>query len=147
MLVGAVLTPQRADDAKLGKGGSASEHRDEPLVLALCKSVLRDESRGDRRVAGTRSDFGHQAATRLRIDSSRRTPSLEPRRSLQARSGCGIMPSTFPFSPMMPAIFRSEPFGFASTLMFPLASAYLKTTRPSPSRRSSTSLVATNRPS
>ena len=44
------------------------------------------------------------------------------------RSGCGIMPRTLRWLFTMPAILFSEPFGFASGVTCPFASAYRKTT-------------------
>src|SRR3954467_7702375 len=147
MLVRAMLAPQCTHNAQLGERRRAPEHGNQPLVLDPGESVLGDQRRCNDRIAGSGRNLRHQAATLLRMDSNSRTPSSEPSSELQARSGCGIMPSTLPASLTMPAMFRSEPLGLASALVLPIASAYLKITRPSPSRRSITSGAATKRPS
>src|SRR5205814_1637699 len=142
-----MLAPERAHHAQLGESRITTEHCDQTVEFALRQAVLGDQRRRNQRITGARFDFGHQAATRARMDSRRRAPSLEPSKALQARSGCGIRPSTLPSSLMMPAMLRSDPFGFASALGFPLASAYLKITLPSASSSSRISLGATKRPS
>jgi hypothetical protein len=52
VLVRAVLVPEGADDAELGEGRFAAEHRDETLVLFGGQPVLGDQRRSDARVAG-----------------------------------------------------------------------------------------------
>src|SRR4029453_3613452 len=52
-------------------------------------------------------------------DCHKRRPSSPPISASQARSGCGIIPSTFPRSLMMPAILRSLPLGLASAVTAP----------------------------
>src|SRR5262245_31668050 len=49
-------------------------------------------------------------------------PSLQPSALSEARSGWGIMPSTFPSRLVIPAILLSEPFGFDSSVIAPPAS-------------------------
>src|SRR2546423_12164655 len=64
-------------------------------------------------------------ATAARVAASERKisrPSLEPNRSSQARSGCGIRPSTSRELLQMPAILSREPFGFAASMAFPSGS-------------------------
>src|SRR5215207_8249009 len=50
-------------------------------------------------------------------------PSEEPSRSSQARSGCGIMPSTLRSREQMPAMDSREPLTFASSVSRPFAPA------------------------
>jgi hypothetical protein len=49
-------------------------------------------------------------------------PSVFPNKEEQALSGCGIIPNTFLASLHMPAMFRTEPFGFASGTTLPSSS-------------------------
>ena len=49
-------------------------------------------------------------------------PSFDPKSSSQARSGCGIIPKTFPSLLQIPAIFEREPFGLASSVVSPVSS-------------------------
>ena len=51
-------------------------------------------------------------------------PSSLPSSGSQARSGCGIRPATLRRSLQMPAMFCSEPLGFALSVRFPFASQY-----------------------
>src|SRR5207244_5485440 len=64
----------------------------------------------------------HHTATRAKAwMAERRTasPSSPPSTASQARSGCGIMPTTFPRALEIPAIFPSEPFGLAAAVTRP----------------------------
>src|SRR5213593_465919 len=54
--------------------------------------------------------------------ASIRYPSVPPSRASTHRSGCGISPRTLPVSFVTPAIFPSEPFGFAATVTTPRSS-------------------------
>ena len=65
------------------------------------------------------------------------SPSADPRSGSTARSGCGIMPRTFPSALTIPAMSRIEPLGLASGSGSPRASTYRNTTRPSASSLSS----------
>ena len=56
-------------------------------------------------------------------------PSLEPSKSSQALSGCGISPNTFRSRLQMPAILSREPFGLADSVIFPSRSQYRRTIR------------------
>ena len=51
----------------------------------------------------------------------RRRPSALPSAGSQARSGCGIRPTTLRASLQMPAIALTDPFGFASSSTSPAA--------------------------
>ena len=68
-------------------------------------------------------------------------PSAEPSRCSLDRSGCGIIPSTFLPGFRIPAMFDSDPFGFASDVTAPLAAAYRNAIRSSASSRFSSSGV------
>jgi hypothetical protein len=57
-----VLAPERADDAELGEGRLAPEHRDEYLVFVLRETVLGHQCRRDDRVARPRLDAHRQGA-------------------------------------------------------------------------------------
>ena len=66
MLVGAVLTPQRADDTELSEGGSTAEHADESVVFVTSQSVLANELGGDFRIARPRFYAGHLRRQRVK---------------------------------------------------------------------------------
>src|SRR6185437_15807784 len=74
-----------------------------------------------------------QTETRARTDSNNARPSLEPRSGSTARSGCGIIPRTFPASLTMPAMARVEPLGLHHSSVSAAPARYRNTTRPSPS--------------
>src|SRR5207302_11193714 len=54
VLIGAMLAPQRGEDAQLGQGGRPAQHGLDPPELFGGEVVLADERRRDRRVAGKR---------------------------------------------------------------------------------------------
>ena len=61
---------------------------------------------------------------RLRaIDWNSSSPSADPSSASLERSGWGIMPSTLRPSLSTPAMFSSEPLGFASAVISPAAVA------------------------
>src|SRR5215831_5251774 len=53
------------------------------------------------------------------IDINTSRPSSLPNLSSAQRSGCGIIPNTFPSALRIPAILSMEPFGFASAATLP----------------------------
>src|SRR5690606_31776580 len=133
VLVAAVLGPQRAEDAQLRVRGLAAQDLEDPAVLLRRDAVLRDQLRGDGRVARPRRGCDRRllplahgrpagsvarasrpasaaaarpASTCARMDSNTPTPSVEPSSASTARSGCGMRPSTLPASLTMPAIPR-----------------------------------------
>ena len=61
------------------------------------------------------------AATASIIERKIFSPSLLPRRSSHARSGWGISPKTFRCRLQIPAMFSTEPFGFADASIRPSA--------------------------
>jgi len=94
MLVGAVLAPQRADDAKLGEGRVAPEHGNEALVFFRREPVLADERGRDDRIAGARFDgfqtLGHCGASGFFGDTGVfSSPVLEPFRASASLIMCG----------------------------------------------------------
>ena len=139
VLVGAVLAPERADDPQLGEGGGALEHPLQTAILIHREAMFGDEGRCDRRITGAGTGTGRsrgrgalgghegegredQALVRASKERKRTRPSVEPRRGSSARSGCGMRPTTVPEALQTPAIFRSEPFGFAAAVGWPVAS-------------------------
>ena len=69
------------------------------------------------------------SASVLAIEQNTIRPSALARRSSDARSGCGIMPSTFLSRLQIPAMLSMEPFGFESGHTLPSPSEYLKMIR------------------
>ncbi len=154
------LYPQCSDHIALKtpssvKVGCASHDADDPLVLLRREAVVGHHLGRDVGVSvreASTSGGCHDGARRVRspwpaavAKRGRRsevktpTPSVEPSTASIARSGWGIMPSTFPDAFTMPAMLCHEPLGFASSVASPSASTYRKTTRPSPSSVSSVS--------
>ena len=85
---------------------ASSEAADRPT---LRRAAARP---GDR---PSRAD-GRQADTVADASSERRSgrPSAEPSRSLMARSGCGISPTTLRPALLMPAMSSTDPFGLST---------------------------------
>src|SRR5437870_10494019 len=113
-LVGAVLTPQRAEHPELQVIRVATQGANDGTVLILLE--------GHGVELGPSHRQRHHTATRARAwMAERRTasPSSPPSTASQARSGCGIMPTTFPRALEIPAIFPSEPFGLAAAVTRP----------------------------
>ena len=112
-LVAAVLRPHHREDAELGDRRLASERADDPVVFVAVSG---------RGVRGARYRWLIvQAVPTAPADASARTtdsnstsPSPLPSIGSQARSGCGIMPTTLRRSLQMPAMLRAAPFGFAA---------------------------------
>src|SRR5215475_8383147 len=104
-LIRAVLAPHHAEDSELRIPRFAAKDRDNLLVFVRRELVLCDEIFGDRhRHART--------ATRI-MEWNMVRPSLDPSRSSDARSGCGIMPMTLRSRFSTPAMSRSEPLGLS----------------------------------
>src|SRR5579884_3878020 len=106
-LVRAVLAPHDAEDAEFGIARLAAEDRDDLVVFLRRELVLSDEIRRDGRRA-------HARTAAAIIDWNTTSPSHEPISGSVASSGCGIIPITFRSRFRMPAISRSEPFGFCT---------------------------------
>src|SRR6185437_12094478 len=78
-------------------------------IVESIQQVMMNVDHAQDRIAGAAVPV--RAAT---IDWKMRRPSAEPSNASLERSGCGIMPSTLRPSLRMPAMFASDPFGFAS---------------------------------
>src|SRR5690349_7862150 len=104
-----MLAPERTEDADLQLIRLAPDGSNDGTILVLiegdgCQRLAVDNGR-------------HQTATRVRAwiaERNRINPSSPPSRGSQARSGCGIKPTTLPCAFEIPAMFRAEPLGFAS---------------------------------
>ncbi len=78
-----------------------------------------------------------QTCTTERMSASRiLRPSAEPSAASEARSGCGIRPTTLRAALQTPAMARALPFTLAAASSWPPAFTYRKTTWPPASRRS-----------
>ena len=124
--------------------GVAAEHRDEPLVLVVGESVLRDERRRDDGIAGAGKHVAmRQAATRgeHRLEDaepvgwSRAADRPRARGAASCRARCRR-------SLTMPAIAFIEPFGLPSSLARPASAHVAEHDLPSPSSPSSVSASA-----
>src|SRR5204863_6043976 len=97
-LVAAVLGPHHREDAELGLGRLAPQRSDDPVVFLAGEAVAFEDLRRD----------GHRTApscaSALTTDSKRTRPSALPSAGSQARSGCGIRPTTLRPSLQMPAM-------------------------------------------
>src|SRR5690606_26334790 len=117
VLVAAVLAPQRAEHAGLGHVRLAAQPLDDQVVLLGREAELGGSVA--QRGPGDGSAHAAAASTASRREPSTYRPSSSPRSGSTARSGCGIIPMTFPASFTMPAIDRAEPFTFASGVTSP----------------------------
>src|SRR5579859_2672099 len=128
VFIAAMLAPHHREDAQLGVARFAAQQIKDFLILVRREVVLSNQFGGDR-------GFGHgqilQAASATVLFSSAammlsriHLPSSLPSNGSQARSGCGIRPATLRRSLQMPAMFESEPFGFAVSVRLPFASQY-----------------------
>src|SRR5919201_5415122 len=130
MLVGAVLGPQRREQAELGIGRLAAEPRDDVVVLVgreteAARQVDRDLGLSHAcRLSHARRYRRRKPPSSTRLPSRDwriNKPSVPPIALSAARSGCGMRPSTVPSSFTMPAMLSSEPFGFDSLVTRPSA--------------------------
>src|SRR5581483_6648624 len=103
--VAAVLRPHHREDPELGEVRLAPEKADDPFVLVGLEAVAFERL----------LVHGHAVANAFTIDSRMTSPSTLPSRGSQARSGCGIMPTTLRRSLQMPAFAWTDPFGFAAS--------------------------------
>src|SRR5919201_3097975 len=124
-LVRAVLGPEHADHPELDVVRGAVEELARVLVLVLGESYLPQPP-------GVYSDT-HLTASDIasRTDRNSRRPSVPPSSGSAARSGCGIIPSTFPALLTIPAMLWADPLGFAAPTTRPSGRQYLNTTWPS----------------
>src|SRR6185436_16827529 len=116
-LVAAVLRPHHGENAELGQVRLAAETRDNAIELLRAQTMLRDQ-RGIRHRATSCIAPDFSACT---TDSKMARPSALPSIDSQARSGCGIRPTTLRASLQRPAIADAAPFGFAASVTSPAA--------------------------
>src|SRR5439155_6315989 len=110
-LITAVLGPHHGEDAELGQVRFPAKKPHDPIVFVGLEAVAFDRLGID----------GHAVANAFTMDSRMTRPSTQPRAGSAARSGWGIMPTTFRASLQMPAIACSDPFGFATSSSRPSA--------------------------
>src|SRR5260370_41906374 len=113
-LVGTVLAPKRPEDADLQVVRISPDRLHDRAVLVLIE--------GDRlQLRAIDRDRHHTAtlASAWMAERKMTSPSSPPSNASQARSGCGIRPTTLPRAFEMPAMFRSEPLGFESAVTRP----------------------------
>src|SRR5205085_118206 len=108
--------PHHREDAELGEIRLTAHERDDAIVLV-----------GFEAVPFKHPGINHARATRTpdlidcTADSRITRPSALPSDDSQARSGCGMSPTTFRASLHSPAMPASEPLGFASSVTSPCA--------------------------
>ena len=119
VLVAAVLAPERADHAQLNLSRRALKQLAGADVFIAAERDLRQRLVVNRR---RRVVVRHRQPQRSMIERQIRLPSSPPSSGSEARSGCGIMPSTLPCSLSSPAMSCSEPLGLASLPTAPSAS-------------------------
>ena len=108
-LVAAVLGPHDREDAELGEIRLAADELDDAVVLAW-----RDAVAFQRRGVNMACASDPRLVSVSTTDSNSSRPSRLPRAGSQARSGCGIRPTTLRAALQMPAMLSSAPFGLAS---------------------------------
>ncbi|MGX1156045.1 hypothetical protein RKD39_003623 [Streptomyces albogriseolus] len=119
-LVRAVLGPHHGVHGELGAGRAAAEDLHHPLVLVLLQAQLGpgqlDVGGRGRVLDRVQRRPAHALTSFLRIDVKNGRPSVRPVpiSDSTACSGCGIRPTTFPASLVMPAMSLSEPLGLKS---------------------------------
>ena len=116
--VGAVLVPHGGECAEFGGVGAAPQDFGDFLPFARRKPVVERRLQGG---GGVRRP--HDAAAVRAAEANTRSPSSPPSRGSQQRSGCGMRPTTFPSRLQTPAMFATDPLGFASARARPSASA------------------------
>src|SRR3954469_25326214 len=116
-LVRAVLAPHHAEDAELGVARRAAEDVVHATELVGAEAVLLGQLLvDDRFLLHTRCPIS------ARSDANSILPSSLPSSASEARSGCGIRPTTLPRALHVPAMLATEPFGFALADAPPVAS-------------------------
>ena len=114
-LVGARVAPARADTItrQIPSGGTTAIRGGSVGSGALQQPEIRP------------SEEREDEAAAARVAASERKmslPSLDPSKSSQARSGCGINPSTLRSRLQMPAMLSRDPLGLAAPVTFPSVS-------------------------
>lgn len=116
-LVRAVLGPHDRVHGEFGAGGAAAEDLHHPLVLVLLQAEFGpgqlDVGGSGRVLDRVQRRPAHALTSFLRIEVKKGRPSVrpEPMSGSTACSGCGMRPTTFPASLLIPAMSRSEPLG------------------------------------
>src|SRR6185295_6093163 len=113
-----VLGPHHREDSQLGQVRLASHERDDAFVLI-----------GLQTVAFENGGVNHRCKARLSAERNAQTmeskitqPSTPPSSASQARSGCGIMPTTLRAPLQSAAIALTDPFGFHASSTRPCGS-------------------------
>ena len=131
-LVAAVLRPHHREQAELQQVGLAAHQLLDALVLVRLDAVAFENGAVDHchtREAWALGAWGLEARrSAFTADASTTRPSALPSASSEARSGCGIRPTTLRWRLQMPAMLLSEPFGFQSAPTSPAALVYRKMT-------------------
>src|SRR3954453_5871541 len=120
VLVGAVLRPECGEDPQLGEGWSSAQDLEDAAVFELVKVVLPHQFGGDQpfsrsrdNLAGRAGDAGDRQYRSSDVAASwceetgevkNPAPPVRPSSRSIARSGCGIIPTTFPSAFEMPAM-------------------------------------------
>ena len=102
-LVAAVLRPHHREQPQLGQIRFAAHQLDDPRVLIRRQAMPREQAGIDGRHLVTACSRPRSASVAI-TDSNRTRPSALPTTRSQARSGCGIKPTTFRPSLQRPAI-------------------------------------------
>ncbi len=119
-LVRAVLGPHDGVHGQLRARGAAAEDLHDPLVLVLLQAEFGpgqlDVGGRGRVLDRVQRRPAHALTSFLRIEVKNGRPSVrpDPIRGSTACSGCGMRPTTFPASLVMPAMSLSEPLGLKS---------------------------------
>src|SRR5436190_11351175 len=126
IFVTAMLAPHHRKNAELSVTRFASaEDLFGVSVLVRREVVFGNQFGSDGRLGHSRyAAFASLPCNAWITLSKIKLPSALLNTGSHARSGCGIRPATLPRSLQMPAMFSSEPFGLAGSVMFPAASLY-----------------------
>src|SRR5262245_11840051 len=119
-LVAAVLRPHDREDSELGQVRFTAEESRDPVELFASEPVALEDLRVDHAGCWTKPSGKRSPATINEVKITR--PSRPPRSASQARSGCGIMPTTLRVSLQSPAIAPTDPFGFHASSTCPSGS-------------------------
>src|SRR5690242_18849651 len=101
-----MLTPHHRENAKLRDVRVPSQNGFDAQILFVSETVSMNKIRRNR------TSHAEVIKTDPNIDRSRGKPSSLPSRASQARSGCGIIPTTLRCRLQIPAMLRRLPLGF-----------------------------------
>src|SRR5262249_10290253 len=121
-LVAAVLRPHHREDAELGEIRLAAEQLLDARVFLARETVAFEDLGVDHREDTMACTGARETCPARSIDSKITGRPPPPSSGSQARSGCGIMPTTLRPSLQIEAIALIDPFGFAWSVTRPLAS-------------------------